>query len=209
MPDELKIKCQGATSVSIHKLLDFQGDLKVLSDENYEKFKSELLELGFSEPISVWKDPKGKLYILNGHQRRKTILNMLEEGILVPDLPINLVEADDIKQAKKKVLALTSQFGELTQDGLLNFCEAADLNIDDILGEFNFPEVKTIGLDDIEDFSDKNGEIDIDGLDDECKIVLKFDADTFEAVNRLLNSINEDSGEAVLELLKAKFPDEL
>lgn len=64
---QLEIKCKGATELPIESLLDFQGDLKTLSEESYAKFKSELLELGFSEPISIWVSPEGKNYILNGH----------------------------------------------------------------------------------------------------------------------------------------------
>lgn len=65
---KVEIKCKGSTELPLSKLNEFQGDLKELTPVNYEKFKAELLHLGFSEPISVWKN-KEKYYILNGHQR--------------------------------------------------------------------------------------------------------------------------------------------
>ena len=67
----LDIACTGATTADINKLKPLQGKLKKLSDSNYEKLKTEILETGFSEPISVWDD-NGTLRILNGHQRLAT-----------------------------------------------------------------------------------------------------------------------------------------
>ncbi|MBK8202452.1 MAG: hypothetical protein IPK68_09130 [Bdellovibrionales bacterium] len=57
----IQIKCRGAESVPYDKLNPLQGNLKDLSDENYSKLKKEILELGFSEPISVWEND-GKLF---------------------------------------------------------------------------------------------------------------------------------------------------
>lgn len=164
---KLQIKCKGATTCNVNELLDFQGDLKTLSDENYQKFKSELLELGFSEPISVWISPDNKKYILNGHQRRRAILNIISEGIEVPDLPINLVEADNLKQAKRKVLALTSQFGQMTMDGLTDYCEKNDLEFLDMMSDFRFPEIDDIKLDVGKELVDDN-QVDIDVSAEKC-----------------------------------------
>lgn len=139
---KIDIKCKGFTEFDVEDLLDFQGDLKTLSDTNYKKFKAEMIELGFSEPISVWISPEKKPYILNGHQRRKTLLKLKEEGYEIPPIPVNLVEADDLKQAKRKVLALTSQFGEMSEDGLIDFCEKNSFDVSEIIKDFRFPEIQ-------------------------------------------------------------------
>jgi hypothetical protein len=178
---QIEIKCKGAVELPIESLLDFQGDLKVLSDESYAKFKSEILELGFSEPISIWVSPEGKNYILNGHQRRKTLLKLQEEGYEIPLIPVSLIEADNIKQAKKKVLALTSQFGTMTQDGLINFCEMNELNIDDMMKEFRFPEIPMLKFQD-NDFDAKKEwegmpEFDQDDKKPYRQIIISFDND--------------------------------
>lgn len=55
---EIVVKCRGAESVSYEKLAPLQGPLKELSSENYVKLRKEILELGFSEPFSVWKNEK-------------------------------------------------------------------------------------------------------------------------------------------------------
>ena len=134
----VEIKCQGATTFPITGLVEFQGNLKTLSKENYEKLKKEITELGFSEPISVWKSDQN--YILNGHQRIRTLLMMMNEGFDIPDIPVSLIEADSIKEAKKKVLALTSQYGQMTNDGLYEFLINSDIRPEEIV-DTRFPEI--------------------------------------------------------------------
>ena len=120
MVKTVEIKCKGFTDIALSNLFHFQGDLKSLSDENYEKLKNQILELGFSEPVSVWIN-KDKHYLLNGHQRCETLKRMENEGYKIPSVPINIVEADDLKQAKLKVLSWTSTFGIMSNAGLKDF----------------------------------------------------------------------------------------
>lgn len=136
----VKITCSGASTAEYTSIKPLQGSLKKLSNANYEKLKKEIVELGFSEPISVWKAPDA-LYALNGHQRLTTLGKMEKEGFYIPQVPINWIEANDTKEAKKKILALTSQYGEMTQDGLFEFMKAADLTLKEIREDFRFPEV--------------------------------------------------------------------
>lgn len=138
---KIEIKCKGADSKPYNELLPFQGNLKDLSDENYQKLKKEILELGFSEPVSVWLNDN-KYHLLNGHQRHRVIKRMVEvEGYNCEPIPINIVEAKDVKEAKKKVLALTSQYGEITPDGLYEFMNESDISIEEITSSFRFPEI--------------------------------------------------------------------
>lgn len=136
---KIKIACKGASTIPIEKLVEFQGNLKDLSDTNFEKLKKQILNLGFSEPLAVWK--KGnKNFVLNGHQRLRVLKKMQAEGYFIPPLPVILVDAKSEKEAKKKVLSLTSQFGEITGQGLYEFMNDADLNFDEI-EDFRFPEI--------------------------------------------------------------------
>lgn len=138
---KITIKCRGAESLERQDLCDFQGELKVLTDENYAKLKQEVLDLGFSEPISVWKDKKGKHQILNGHQRIKAINKMCdEEGFICPPLPVSIVEADSLKQAKEKLLAFTSSYGTMTSEGLKSYMKSAGIKLA-TLDRFVFPEI--------------------------------------------------------------------
>lgn len=142
----VKIKCTGAATLPIDELHDFQGNLKHLSEDNYKKLKKSIIQLGFSEPCSVWKKD-GKYWILNAHQRVRTLKRMRDDGATIPDIPVNFVEATDIKEAKKKVLSLTSQFGEMTKEGLDEFMTEAGLDFKEVEESFRFPEIDFVDFD--------------------------------------------------------------
>lgn len=150
--------------IDITELSEFQGNLKDLSSENYVKLKNEILELGFSFVIHAWKND-GKLYILDGHQRTRTLMKMREEGFTVPKIPVVLVQADDYKQAKKKVLAGTSQFGEMTGQGLYEFIGESGLDWRDVIRENRFPEIDPVKF--VEEFFDPSGAPAGGGSDDD------------------------------------------
>lgn len=140
MEKTILIKCKGAELVDFEDLTPFQGNLKDLSESNLEKLKKEIIELGFSEPLSVWKS-EGTNWLLNGHQRHRVIGRMIQDGWKCPPLPISIIEAESAHDAKLKVLALTSQFGEITSKGLYEFVSDSGLSFEDVENRFRFPEI--------------------------------------------------------------------
>lgn len=138
----IRIECRGSGTLRLDELNHFQGNLKNLSRENYVRGKTTILENGFSEPISVWKDSTDDQWkILNGHQRVRILREMRDvEGYEIPPLPVSEVEAGNEKEAKLKVLSLTSSYGNMTGDGLYEFMHNANLDLED-LAPFNFSDV--------------------------------------------------------------------
>lgn len=136
----IRIACKGAATLDQSKLVEFQGNLKDLTKDNYQRLKKQIVELGFSEPFSVWKQGKSH-NVLNGHQRLRTIREMIKEGWACPPVPVNMVEAKSLKEAKRKVLALASQYGNLNRQGLYEFIIENDFSPTDLMENFSFPEV--------------------------------------------------------------------
>jgi hypothetical protein len=137
---KVDIKCQGSHEIELKDLTILQGNLKSLSEKNYKKLKKEILELGYSSPIHVW-NREGTHYILDGTQRTRTLTKMSEEGYEIPPLPVVRVEASSFDDAKRKVLALTSQYGKIENDGLYEFISDSDITVDYIEESYHFPEV--------------------------------------------------------------------
>lgn len=121
------IKCKGHQTEPIDRLIEFQGNLKRLSEKNREKLIGSICTKGFIAPIFVWDD-QGEWKLLDGHQRLKTLLWMRQNGWDIPMLPVDVVEADDEQDAKKKLLAITSQYGEFDIDGYMEFTESIDID---------------------------------------------------------------------------------
>lgn len=134
------VKCTGTELININDLTNFQGKLKSLSDEAYGKLKASILDLGFSFPVFAWKY-RNKNFILDAHQRVHTLKKMREEGYFIPQLPVVWIEAKDRFEAAKKLLASTSQYGDVTPDGLHEFMTEFGLKMADLTELFKFPEI--------------------------------------------------------------------
>lgn len=141
MKKSIKIAVRGAVNIPLDQLEPFQGDLKTLAREEYEKLRKGILDDGFSFVFHVWQH-EGRNFIIDGHQRRFTCSHMRDhEGYEIPDLPCALVEAKSFKEAKKKVLSGVAQFGKMTQKSLTDFMKDADIPFDEVVANFRFPEI--------------------------------------------------------------------
>ena len=137
----VRIACEGAAELNLDDLTPIQDDLKELSVENYQKLRGDILNLGFSEPISIWAHDNANL-ILNGHQRYFALKHMRDmEGYSVPPIPVSWVEADNLEEAQLKILSLTSNFGEVTPEGLYKFMNKAKIPLERVKASFRLPEI--------------------------------------------------------------------
>jgi len=138
---KMKISFIKTENIELSKLYEFQGELKQLSKENYNKLRKSMFDNGFAEPFVVWEDKKeNKIYVVGGNQRLRVLSGMKNAGEEIPsDYPCNFVECESRWHAKKLLLALASQYGQITQDGLYEFSMENDFNIDFLNENFNFP----------------------------------------------------------------------
>ena len=91
-----------------------QGDLKTLPEGRYDKLKRSLIDNGIFYPFFVWLEGDA---ILDGNQRKKVI--MQEWGSQL--VPVVYISALDEDEAKEKLLLISSQFGQITEDGFKAF----------------------------------------------------------------------------------------
>jgi len=146
MVKEIKTACKGADLLPIDKLINFQGDLKKITPENMQKLKNNIIKNNFSAPIFIWKkSDKSKAYILDGHSRVKALLELQKEGYKIPaKLPIDYIKAINKKEAKEKLLGIASQYGIITEAGLMDFIDEADLDVDSLLNTVEIPNVDIV-----------------------------------------------------------------
>ena len=156
----IQIACTGSTVKFWTELHESQGKIKRLAKADYERLRDQIIKHGFSEPISIWMNGR-KAQILNGHQRLRAIKTMVEkEDWKCPKLPVNLIEASDWKHARRKILALTSQFGRTRAEGLKNFLADTDITPQELLADFSLADLDlvdwvettfgTVGRDDLD-----------------------------------------------------------
>jgi len=128
---EIEIKCKAADLLSLEDLSNFQGNLKTIKIDNLIKLKESIVNQGFIAPIFVWNSGEEN-WILDGHQRIKALKSLEFDEYVIPPLPVAYIEAGDIKEAKEKLLHITSQHGDFTIAGLDDFLVDAELDLESI-----------------------------------------------------------------------------
>lgn len=123
---EIQIKAEGAKRLPVDQLVIIQGNLKELSETNYTKLHDLIVSKGFDSPIQIWEAPDGTKQILDGTQRLRVLLKLKEEGYTIPDIPIDIIYAENKKDAKERLLSKVSIYGKVTEEGLYEFTNEED-----------------------------------------------------------------------------------
>lgn len=136
----IKIRCKAARLVDYRKLNPFQGELKKLGDDNKQKLKDSIIDDGFLFPIHVWEDASGMLYTMDGHQRCIVLDELEKQDYEIPKVPVAIIQAADIAEAKKFLLRSLSQYGQMTEDGLIGYMQDAKIDVE-FLDDLRLPDV--------------------------------------------------------------------
>jgi len=152
---KIKVTCDGTDYVDYKILVPLQGDLKIISDDNLQKLKNSIIKYGFTAPAFIWKSGK-KLYSIDCHQRIKALDSLFSDGYEIPDIPIVYIKAKDKKEAKEKLLHITSSYGEFTTTGLADFILDAGLDISDLEIRLSEGEFKLNLADETEEINEIN-----------------------------------------------------
>jgi len=144
-------------NVDINDLVHAEYNPRKLSTEQYEQIKSSLVRFGIVDPVIVNSNKDRLNVIVGGHQRTKVWKDLGNKTIpcFYVDLPL--------EKEKELNIRLNKNTGAFDFDLLDEFFEK-----DDLL-EWGFEDIE---FPSVEEFEDKNKEIDIDdveeGLSHEC-----------------------------------------
>jgi DNA modification methylase len=145
-------------TLSIKDLIPTQGDLKDLTEANYNKLKLSFEKHGFIFPISVWQDGD-KNYLIDGHQRQRVITKEYGDA----EVPIIKIPAKDIKEAAEILLKVTSQYGTITQEGLDTYIATYELPEAEIYEATHYDAISYLQTEEPEVEEDETPEVDEGG----------------------------------------------
>lgn len=127
-------------TLPLNYLSVLQGNLKALPEDRYKKLKASILKHGFIYPLFVWNDEENnKHWLIDGTQRFNALNRMKDEGYKIPQLPVVFIPADSVKDAKEKILAAASQFGQFTDFGVAEFLKDLEWDKDELLDMTEIP----------------------------------------------------------------------
>lgn len=123
-------------------LESLQGDLKTLDETNFAKLRKSVEKHGFFVPMFIWNNGK-TLKLIDGHQRVRLMTYLRDqEGYAIPRLPAIPILAKSEKDAKEKLLLVTSAFGKVEKDGLYEFLQGLDA--ENIIGDITLPGIDSL-----------------------------------------------------------------
>lgn len=132
----------GLPTAPLDSFLELQEDFKISDSDKLSKLQMLIITRGFKYSFKAWKDPEGKLWIIDAHQRKKALLLLRKSGFIIPEIPYEPIFAADKKEAVEEIAAYNSEFAAKNPDTLL----FRKYNIDsDTISRFNLGyEVKPV-----------------------------------------------------------------
>jgi hypothetical protein len=162
----VRVTCTGTDLIDFRKIRPLQGSLKIREQSDIEKIIKSIILHGFSFPFFIWKEG-GKNHALDGHGRLQALADMKKAaycldgkkqlfvdegpGWKVPLLPFVNIEAENMDEAKEKLLKLNSQYGMITDASFKLFTHGLKaLDLSGISIKFEKIEIKPPSLPDPE-----------------------------------------------------------
>lgn len=198
---QIPIACTGTELIGIELLNPIQGKLKSRTREQLSGLQNSIIKYGFSFPIFVWND-NGKYFTLDGHGRDFVCSELVKEGwtFLQKDgttstsVPCVFIDAKDRIEAKEKLLALNSEYGEITEEGLISYIlePGFELKIDDLKDSFMIPEInlEEIGLNlSGEEIREESNKYNFIFSQEQIKEAIKENFPRFETLQEIINGV--------------------
>lgn len=127
----MKISCITSDWLHLEELTELQGNLKERTKKDIQKIITSINKFGFATPFFVWKHD-GINHVLDGHGRLTALKYMKSQGEIIPELPVVYVDCKDEDTAKQLLLRITSQYGEMTAESVMEFMQGIDLEIEEV-----------------------------------------------------------------------------
>lgn len=98
---------------------ELQEDFKLHDEEKMMKLALIIVTRGFKYSFKAWRDPDGKLWIIDAHQRKKALMHLRNRGMEIPEIPYEPIYAADKKEAVEEIAAYNSEFAQKNPDTIL------------------------------------------------------------------------------------------
>jgi DNA modification methylase len=144
----IKVMCDVKDTLDYKLIKPLQGNYKKLEEDNLEKLCNKIKKRGIRFPSFVAKIGRD-VWAIDTHQRLKAYERLEGEGYKIPAIPVVYIRAKDKLEAKQLLLECDSRYGEVTQEGYIEF--TADLDLSAFLNEEDMSEfysgLNLVGID--------------------------------------------------------------
>jgi hypothetical protein len=197
----IPITCTGSALIDVRDLMPIQGNLKSRTRQQLYGLRTSIMKHGFSFPIFVWSDGYTN-FTLDGHGRDFVCSELVydgykfkqKDGSLTTSIPCDFIDAESRIEAKEKLLALNSAYGNITEEGLLSYIfePGFELNVDSLRDSIMIPG---INLNEIElnipgeSMEEENTKYNFIFSQEQIKNAIKDNFPKFESVEEIINGV--------------------
>ena len=176
----------------IDKIIPYENNTKIHTPEQITSLAKIIDEFGHDVPVVV----NASGVIIKGHCRRLACLELNHKKMPVivrNDLSELQIKASRLSDNRINESEWDEEILKIELEGLDGF--DFDIGFDD----FEFEEVV---IDDEDDYSEKNKELDLDDFNDNMELKLKFNKEQFDFVTERLININDSLEIALMQVLE-------
>ncbi len=109
----------GLPTAEVEEFHELQEDFKIHDEDKLMKLALLIVTRGFKYAFKAWKDPEGKLWIIDAHQRKKALMHLKRRGMTIPPIPYEPIHAEDKREAVEEIAAYNSEFAKKNPDTIL------------------------------------------------------------------------------------------
>ena len=131
MKKAIRVTCKTKDRLPLERITEFPDQLKTRDDGDLRRIKKWLIKYGITFPLYIWKSGD-TCYCHDGNGRILALRELLAEGWTLPDIPIVYIYAEDMEDAKQRMLRLNSVYGMVTRESVLQFMGDVEINYDDL-----------------------------------------------------------------------------
>jgi len=121
-------KVKSLKTITVKEFLQLQFNTLKDPERDVSKLVKTIIKNGWSFPVFVWA---GHDYVIDGAGRKLAVEQLIKQGHEIKEIPVLEIEAKDLDEAKRKVLEVSSQYGDVTKDSFRLFADGLDLDFDD------------------------------------------------------------------------------
>lgn len=140
---ELENRIYKSELVEWRNILDLQP--KKLKKVRYDdELKTLINKHHISKAFDVWEDKNGVIYFIDGHQRKRVLLEMWNSGVILPDkIMCNFVRCKNKKEAISILLDVhNTHRNKIDKDVLLEFLDTEFVELEDV--ELDYLEIDEV-----------------------------------------------------------------
>lgn len=136
----LAIRCTYSELAPIGALESIQGNLK--QEHDIDRLAESMRRYGIVYPVFCWKPSPTEYRIVDGVHRLKALARLKGDGYEIEYVPVVVIPAQNLDEAKKLLLLAVSRYSKVTDAGFREFTQ--DLDWGRLKGVLSAVDFKTL-----------------------------------------------------------------